>query len=286
MDKFIDLHTHSVKSDGSMEPAEVVRLAKENGLAAIALSDHDNIDGVAEAMAEGERIGVEVVPAIELSAVAKTETHILGYYIDITNKTLLDTLERVRLVRDRRQEETCGKLRELGFDVTMDEARELAGSTVLCRAHFARLMTNKGYVESPKEAFNLYLSNGKPAYSSIQALTDKEAVALIRDAGGLSFVAHLNQTHLTDDELRVFLSGLKAGGLDGVEGYYTEYTDDMHTRYTALAKELDLLVSGGTDFHGAMKPHISIGKGLGNLSIPYSVLENIKLYKSKGRTSK
>ena len=281
MEKYIDLHTHSVKSDGSMEPEDVVREAKKAGLAAIALSDHDNVEGVARAMAEGEKIGVEVVPAIELSAVSKTETHILGYYIDINNKNLLETLDNVKAVRERRQEDTCEKLRELGFDVTMEEARELAGSTILCRAHFARLMVNKNQVGSVKEAFDKYLSNGRPAYSSIQALSDVEAVELIKNAGGLSFVAHLNQTRRDDDDLREFLSGLKEKGLDGVEGYYTEYTEDMHRRYMALAKELGLQISGGTDFHGAMKPHISIGRGLGELRIPYSVLENIKSYRAK-----
>ena len=130
MDKRIDLHTHSIYSDGSMTPAELVRHAKDEGLSAIALSDHDSIGGVAEALEEGKRIGIEVIPAIELSAEAETETHILGYYIDINNKALLDKLEYVRQVRREREEEICDKLRDLGFDVSMEEVEELAETDV------------------------------------------------------------------------------------------------------------------------------------------------------------
>jgi len=156
MEKYIDLHTHSIYSDGSMTPAELVRHAKDEGLSAIALSDHDSIGGVAEAVEEGKRIGIEVIPAIELSAEAETETHILGYYIDINNQALLDKLEYVRQVRREREEEICEKLRGLGFDVSMEEVEELAETDVLCRAHFAKLMVAKGYVESVKQASRNY----------------------------------------------------------------------------------------------------------------------------------
>ena len=146
-----------------MTPAELVRHAKDEGLSAIALSDHDSIGGVAEAVEEGKRIGIEVIPAIELSAEAETETHILGYYIDINNPALLEKLEYVRQVRREREEEICEKLRGLGFDVSMEEVEELAETDVLCRAHFAKLMVAKGYVESVKQAFDLYLATGRPA---------------------------------------------------------------------------------------------------------------------------
>lgn len=275
-ERYIDLHTHSVKSDGAMTPAEVVREAKKHGLSAIALSDHDSIDGVAEAMDEGKKIGIEVVPAIELSAECDTELHILGYYIDINNKKLLDTLAYAREVREQRQIETCKKLNELGFDVTMDEVRELAGTPVLCRAHFAKILTEKGYVESPKEAFLKYLDYGCYAYSNKQALTGEEAVQLIGQSGGMAFVAHLHLIKLPDEPLREFIKSLIPYGLDGIEGYYTDYTQEMQDKYQAIAKEFGLIISGGTDFHGEMKPHISIGTGLGNLKIPYSVLDGIK----------
>ncbi len=281
MEKRIDLHTHTIYSDGSMTPAQLVRHAKEEGLSAVAVSDHDSLSGVAEAVAEGEKIGIEVIPAIELSAESATETHILGYFIDINNQTLLKKLEYVRQVRREREEHTCEMLNKLGFSVTMEEVEDIAETDVLCRAHFAKIMVKKGYVSSVKEAFDLYLANGRPAYSGKQALTDEEAVELINEAGGMAFVAHLHLTRKPHDELKEFLLRLKAKGLCGVEGYYTEYTPEMQQEYQALAQELGLLISGGTDFHGSFKPHISIGRGLGELAIPYSVLENIKSKRNK-----
>lgn len=280
MKKYIDLHTHSLMSDGSMTPAEVVRAAKKAGLAAIALSDHDTVDGVREAIAEGEKLGVEVVPAIEFSVQSETETHILGYYIDIENPKLSETLEKVVETRRFRNRETCRKLNELGFDITLAEAEAIAPNDFIGRAHFAKLLADKGYTKSVSEGFKLYLENGKYAYCGKQTLTDEEAIRLIKDCGGVACVAHLHLTKKSDDELREFLTRLKACGLDGIEGYYTDYTPEMQTKYHALANELGLILSGGTDFHAKMKPHISIGTGLGNLKIPYSLLETIKLHKT------
>ena len=276
MERYIDLHTHSIKSDGSMTPAEVVREAKKAGLAAVALSDHDTIDGVREAMEEGKRIGIEVVPAIEFSVQSETETHILAYYLDIDSPKLNRILEECKQTRNFRNEETCRLLNKLGFDVTMEEARAIAPGGIIGRAHFARILADKGYTSSVREGFSLYLENGKEAYCGIQRLTAEEAVELIRECGGLSFVAHLHLTKKPDDVLREFLRGLIPHGLNGVEGYYTEYTPEMQEKYQLMAKGLGLMISGGTDFHAKMKPHISIGTGLGNLRIPYSVLENIK----------
>ena len=275
--KRIDLHTHSLKSDGSQTPAEVVRTAYAAGLSAIALSDHDTISGVQEALDAGKALGVEVIPAVELSAQSDTELHILGYFIDIKNKRLNDAMAYALQVRDQRQEETCRKLNEQGFQITMDELRQEAhGNPVLCRAHFAQIMVRKGYAASVQEAFTKYLSVGCYAYSNRQALTGPEAVSLIREAGGIAVAAHLHLIKMPDDQLREYLKTLIPYGLDGVEGYYTDYTPDMNERYRKMAKELGLVISGGTDYHGANKPHITIGSGRGNLEIPYTVLEGLR----------
>ena len=274
--KKIDLHTHSLCSDGAQVPVDVVRTAAEAGLAAIALSDHDCIDGVQEAMDAGKALGVEVIPAVELSAQSDTELHILGYFIDIHNKKLQDMMAYALQVRDERQVEVCRKLNEQGFDITMDELREEANGKVLCRAHFAKIMVRKGYAESVKDAFNRYLSVGCYAYSNRQALTGPEAVSLIREAGGIAVAAHLHLIKMPDEELKEYLKSLIPYGLDGIEGYYTDYTPDMEKRYRAMAEELGLVISGGTDYHGANKPHISIGKGKGDLEIPYSVLDGLR----------
>lgn len=276
MEKYIDLHTHSLKSDGSMTPAEVVREAKRASLAAIALSDHDTVDGVREAVAEGEKIGVEVVPAIEFSVQSATETHILGYYIDIENPDLLRMLKEVVDLRIERNYVTCQRLNELGFDINIEEVRALAPNNFVGRAHFARVLMDKGYTKSVKEGFDKYMSAGQYAYCEKQRLSAREAVELIAKCGGISFLAHPHLTKLPDDELREFLVELKGYGLCGLEGYYTDYTPEMQAKYQNMAAELGLMISGGTDFHAKMKPHISIGTGLGNMKIPYSVLENMK----------
>ncbi len=276
MEKYIDLHTHSLKSDGSMTPAEVVREAKREGLAAIALSDHDTVDGLPEAIAEGEKIGVEVIPAIEFSVQSKTETHILGYFIDYNNPDLKRILKEVVDLRIERNHVTTQRLNELGFDISLEEVRALAPNNFVGRAHFARVLMDKGYTESVKEGFDKYMSVGKYAYCEKQRLTARDAVELIAKCGGISFLAHPHLTKLPDDELRAFLVELKEYGLCGIEGYYTDYTPEMQTKYQSMAEELGLMISGGTDFHAAMKPHISIGTGLGNMKIPYSILEKMK----------
>ena len=278
----IDLHTHSLCSDGAQTPTEVVRSAYDAGLSAIALTDHDCIAGVQEAMDAGRALGVEVIPAVELSAKSDTELHILGYFIDIHNKGLQDAMALALQVRNQRQEETCRKLNEQGFAITMDELRaEAKGNEVLCRAHFAQIMVRKGYASSVKEAFAKYLSVGCYAYTNRHALTDREAISVIREAGGIAVAAHLHLIKMPDEELRPYLKQLVSYGLDGVEGYYSDYTPDMEDRYRTMARELGLVLSGGTDYHGANKPHLSIGTGRGNLEIPYSVLEKMKERHSK-----
>lgn len=281
MEKYIDLHTHSLKSDGSMTPTEVVEAAKAAGLAAIALSDHDTVDGLEEAIEAGKRLGVEVVPAIEFSVLSKTETHILGYFIDYKNPELLQMLKEIVDLRIERNHVTCARLNELGFDITLDEVRALAPNNFVGRAHFARVLMDRGYTSSVKEGFDKYMSVGKYAYCEKQHLSASDAVKLIAKCGGVSFLAHPHLTKLPDDELKAFLIELKGYGLSGLEGYYTDYTPEMEIKYRSLAEELGMIYSGGTDFHAKMKPHISIGTGLGNMKIPYSVLETIKSKKKE-----
>ncbi len=276
MERYVDLHTHSTCSDGSMTPRELVHHAKESGLSAVAISDHDTCDGVKEAVAVGKECGIEVVPAIELSAASDTETHILGYFIDPDSPALSSAVDYIRDVRTKRIGETCVMLEKYGMYISLDEVRAKANGGILCRAHLAKIMTEKGYSTSPKDAFAKWLNVGCPCYSESQALTDTEAVELIKKAGGEAYLAHLHLTKKPHDELNKFVKKLADVGLYGIEGYYTDYTPEMETEYRSLAEKYGLKISGGTDFHGSFKPHISIGRGLGNLRIPYSVLENMK----------
>ncbi len=275
-EKRIDLHTHTVCSDGSMTPEELVCHAKESGLSAVAVSDHDTADGVKRAIEAGKTHGIEVVPAIELSAKSDTETHILGYFIDPDSVKLTKAMAYIREVRTIRLGETCDMLQNLGIDVTLNEVKAEAAGGILCRAHIAAIMTRKGYSDSPKAAFQKWLNVGCPAYSDSQALTDTEAIELIRCAGGDAYLAHLHLTKKPPEELDKFIRHLTENGLTGIEGYYTDYTDSMAAEYRTLAKKYGLKLSGGTDFHGTFKPHISIGRGLGGMTIPYSILENMR----------
>ncbi len=276
MEKLIDLHTHSNYSDGSMTPSELVNYAKNSGLYAISLTDHDTVDGVEEAVCEGKKIGLEVIRGIELSVKSDAETHILGYFIDTQNKYLNDALIEIQKIRKERNAETEKMLQGLGFDITLDEVLKSTDSKVIGRAHFARIMMEKGYVSSVKEAFEKYLSYGSGAYSPKQYLDAKSAIEIIKKSGGKAFAAHLHLNKKDDDDLFEFLKQLKGYGLDGIEGYYTDYTEKMQNTYQGMAKKLDLLLSGGTDFHAKNKPHIQIGVGYGNLKIPYSLIEFIK----------
>lgn len=277
----VDFHTHSTRSDGTMTPTELVRHAKDSGLSAFALTDHDSVDGIEEASKEAERIGIEFIPGIEFSAAEDTETHIIGLFLDTKNETLLATIDKLKNSRRRRMEDVCNKLRGLGFDVTHEEALKIAGGSFVGRAHIAKLMVEKGYCETVRECFDKYIGLGKPAYSEKTELTAVEAVKAIRAAGGLAYLAHLNQTGFDTDRLRELLTKLKEAGLNGIEGYYPEYSHEHITEYRDLALELQLSFGGGSDFHGKMKPHIEIGVGTGNLRIPYFILDNMKRIKSR-----
>ena len=173
-------------------------------------------------------------------------------------------------------EETCHKLQSLGFKVTIEECAELSGKDFIGRAHIAQLMVNKGYCETVKECFEKYIAMGKPAYTEKNELTAEEAIKTIKAAGGLAFLAHLNQTGFDDSELRTLLEKFKGYGLDGIEGYYTEYSPEQITQYRTIAESFSFVLSGGSDYHAEMKPHIEIGVGTGDLAIPYYVAENIK----------
>ncbi len=277
----VDFHTHSTCSDGTMTPAELVNYAKKKGLSAFALTDHDSVDGIKEAREEAEKIGMEFIPGIEFSAAEDTETHIIGLFIDPDNEYLLKTIEKLKGSRLRRMQDICLKLQNNGLDVTYEEALLLAGGKFVGRAHIAKVMVEKGYCQTVRECFDKYIGLNKPCYSEKRELTARESVKAIREAGGLPFLAHLNQTGFDGEKLKTLLIKLKNAGLVGIEGYYPEYTPEHIAEYRALAEELSLCLGGGSDFHGSMKPHIEIGVGTGNLQIPYFILENMKKIKEK-----
>lgn len=274
--KLIDLHTHSTCSDGTLTPRELVLHAKNAGLSAIALSDHDTVDGIPEALEAGKEYGIEVIPAIEFSAEATAECHILGFFTDHNSEPLKAMLKGLIEKRFLKCTLMCEALRKCGLDITDQEVFSLAKDSTPGRVHMANILIKKGYVSSVNEAFDKYLAKGKPGYRTVLKPSPEEVISVIEKAGGKAYAAHLHLLKMPLEELERYLKELKSYGLCGVEGYYTEYTPAMFEKYNALAKKLDLKISGGSDFHGKNKPHIEIGKGTGNLEIPYSVLENMK----------
>lgn len=272
----IDLHTHSTASDGSLSPRELVRCAVNNGLTAIALTDHDTVDGIPDAFSEADAAGIEVIPGVEISVDFKPEMHILGYFNGSSYQNIADTLALLRRSREERNPKIISKLIELGYDITMDEVKEAAGGRVVARPHFAKVLVAKGYFHNVEEAFHALLLPGKPAYFRKEKLTPREGIAEILRAGGVPVLAHPIYLYMEESQLDQLFAELKAVGLAGIEAYYVDNTPEDTAMLVSLAKKHGLLTTGGSDFHGAMKPAIAIGRGRGNLVIPESILEELK----------
>ena len=273
----IDLHVHTSASDGTMTPEEAVLLAARSGLKAIAVTDHDTVDGVAEALATGAKAGLEVVPGIEISVDYNGEMHILGYYVNSLNDGFREGLANLSRYRAQRNPQIINKLRKLNFHITLEDVSKVAGAGVVGRPHFARAMLQKGYVHSLDEAFDLYLGAGRAAYVKKERLTPNEGIQLIALAGGIPVLAHPKYLKIKGGQgLAGLLPELIGYGLKGIEVFYTSHTPAETREYAKLAALHGLLMTGGSDFHGANKPEITIGRGKGNLAVDYELLQRIK----------
>ena len=281
--ELIDLHVHTTASDGSLSPSEVVKRAKVLGLKAIAITDHDTVAGVEEALKEGESSKVEVIPGIELSVdVSKGTCHLLGYFIDSQDENLRRKLRLVQRAREDRNLKMLQKLKQLGIELTLEEVKAEAKDGQICRPHFALAMFKKGYVSSVDEAFERFLKKGGPAYLEKFRLNPDEAIRMILEAKGIPVLAHPFTLELEGEEFERFLKGLKEYGLKGIEAYYPDHTPEQTELYERLATKHGLLLTGGTDFHGPPRDEIELGKGRGNLSLPYELL--LKLKEEKWRS--
>lgn len=259
-----------------MSPSELVRHAKDAGLAAIALTDHDTIAGIPEAVEEGRRVGMEVVPGIEISADYKNEMHILGYFKEEDYLRMTPVLSYLRESRENRNKKIIDKLNEMGFDITMEEVSSIAKGKVVGRPHIAKIMMEKGYVRSVSEAFEKYLEFGKPAYFKKEKLTPQQGIETILKAGGIPVLAHPVLLKIPFEELDALLKELVSYGLKGIEAYYVYNSEDFTITSLELARKYNLVPTGGSDFHGTFKPGINIGTGYGNLRVDYGILIRIK----------
>ena len=246
-----DLHSHSDRSDGTLTPTEEMRLAASRDLAGVALTDHDTFDGLEEAAAAADDLGLDFVPGIEFSAEHDgASLHILGYWVDSADPDVEAELLRLTATRDRRGELIVDKLRELGFDITIDRVRELAGGQAIARPHIAEAMVEAGIVAEEKEAFERYISDDGLAYVPKHALAPLDALRLIGAAGGVCVLAHPGMWRGTDTVPDPLIEQMAAGGMVGVEVHHPDHDDGMREKYAAIAERLALVPLSSSDCHG------------------------------------
>lgn len=274
---YVDLHCHSTASDGTLAPAEVVRLAQRNGLSALALTDHDTIGGVSEAAGEAARLGIDFLPGIEISAEFPSPgtMHILGYGVDPNSTTLRDLTRTLIAGRDNRNPRIVAKLNEMGVAVSMKEWEDQAKGGVLGRPQLAAILHRKEYVSSIKEAFDKYIGQGAPAYFDKERLSPRRAFEMIRQSGGLPVLAHPVQLRTVNDaQLERIVKDLLDLGLAGIEVIHSDHDQVLFERYAALARRYDLLQTGGSDFHGSNKKDIDLGVARGR-RIPRQMFDDL-----------
>ena len=276
----IDLHAHTTASDGSFTPTELVEAAHGLGLGALAVTDHDTLAGLGEARAAAQRVGLDLVAGVELSVEDDGgRFHLLGYGFDPANAALAETLTTLRRSRAARNDLMAARMSEMGLPVTMDDVRAEAGedALVIARPHFARALIKKGIVGSVAEAFEKYLSTGKPLYLPKEVLTPCDAIALIHGAGGVAVMAHPGLVPLDEAAFDARVTSLaQKDGLDGIEAYYSQHSQADTDRFLALATRLGLLVTGGSDFHGTVKPHVPLGIVFGGRPAAPALLESLR----------
>ncbi|MFN2342035.1 MAG: PHP domain-containing protein [Desulfonatronovibrio sp.] len=272
----VDLHTHSTASDGTYTPFELVRHARNKGLQAIALTDHDTTGGLAEAMQAGIDLNMELIPGCELSVEYDGLMHILGLWINPDAPVLSASLKELRDKRNNRNEIMIKKLQDQGIDISFDEVKKLAGDASIGRPHISRVLMNKGVISSIQESFDKYIGPTGTAYVPKEKFSPEKAIAMLKQENATVILAHPFSLKVGNETLKNELMRLKDMGLDGVEVYYPEHTKEQTRAYEDMCNELGLLLSGGSDFHGSVKPHIKLGKGKGKLNMPYSIVETMK----------
>ncbi|MCC8079166.1 MAG: PHP domain-containing protein [Oscillospiraceae bacterium] len=273
----IDLHVHTTASDGTLTPAAVTARARGLGLAAIAITDHDTVEGVAEAVRAGKELGVEVVPGIELSCYYQgREVHVLGYFIDIASASLAETIRAVTENRKARNHIIAERMAADGLPVSIDELKRRFPHTVIGRPHFAEVLVEHGLADSVSDAFARYLNRGRPYFEPQKRMNMDEAAAAINAAGGLAVLAHPYQYRYSEAEMRRLFADFKSCGGTGIECFYSGYDAEKSAFLTSAAAELGMCVTGGSDFHGSVKPDIELGSGRGGLNVDRELLNKLK----------
>ena len=266
----IDLHVHSNYSDGTCSPAELIQTASTCGLSAMALTDHDTVEGIPALLeaAKETDAALEIVPGTELSVeFRERDIHIVGLFIDYTHQGFHEMSEEMIARREARNAEMAERFRDDGIPIAIEDLKAGNADTVVTRAHFARRLIELGIVKNSAEAFKRYLNPQSPYYVPRKYITREQGIRMILEAGGVPILAHPLLYHLNEQEIRSLLSELKQYGLLGLEVKYSTYSKQDEAFAQKLAREFELLPSGGSDFHGSNKPAISLGTGMGNLAV-------------------
>ena len=275
--RYVDLHVHSNASDGTLTPSEVVHLALQKNLAAIALSDHDTVKGVPEAISAAEGTTLEVVPATELSCYYRNvEIHVLGLFVDYRDADFQSKLEELELERMQRNLDMIALFQRDNISITLEELQAGNPRSVITRAHFARVLVEKGYCKDKNAAFDRYVGVGCPYYLPKPQITPELSLPLITKAGGIPILAHPMLYKLGYRQVEELIQYLIPLGLKGIEAYHSSNNISQSDKLRSLALKYHLVVSGGSDFHGANKPDIELGTGRGGLRITESILDAIK----------
>jgi len=278
----IDLHIHSTASDGTLSPADIIALALRLRLGAISITDHDSLAGCREALLNGIPNELGFLTGVEISAEPPPSypgagsIHILGYGMRLDDPELNRTLEKLQDARKDRNPQIIARLTKLGIAIRLEEVEREAGDGQPGRPHIAKLLVKKGIVRTIDDAFDRYLGNGKPAYVDKFRIESSQAIGLINASGGIPVLAHPCLLELENDQqLDEILREMISMGLKGVEVYFSAHTPEQTRWYAALAKRHDLLMSGGTDFHGDTQPEIQMGVGRGDLRVPFELYEKL-----------
>lgn len=276
--QYIDLHVHSNASDGTYSPKQLVEYALQKQLTAFALTDHDTVSGIKEAIQSASDSHIKIIPGVELStSYLDHDVHILGLFIDYTSELLINQLNKLNNLRTQRNNLMCKLLQKEGFDISLEKMYAKFGSTVITRAHFARYLLDYGYIASIQEGFQKYLDKGCSCYVAKVKFSPEEAIDLILKSNGFPILAHPLLYRFSLEELENLILFLKKSGLVGIEAIYSLNTAQDEENMLALAEKFDLKVTGGSDFHGQNKPDIDLGVGKGNLRISSSLLEQFTI---------
>ncbi len=278
----IDLHVHSTASDGTLTPPEVLEMAVQLGLKAVSITDHDTLCGSAAALANGIPLPLEFLSGIEISAASPdgypsaSSVHVLGYGFDLFDASLNRLLTRLQSSRKNRNPQIIDRLNTMGMDLTMAELSQVVGNAAAGRPHIAQLMVAKGLADSIDDAFDRFLGKNKPGYVEKYRVPIEDAIGRLKNAGGVAVLAHPYLNDWVDlDRFESFLLTIKKMGLDGIEAFYPEHPEAVTTLFCRLARKHNLLITGGTDFHGAITPGIQMGVGDGRFHVPFSLYENL-----------